>query len=97
MKYLVLIFLPTIALGLNPYEPGSYQTKHKLIYGFLNNGLNHELDVWAPITAPGEKLPVFYFLGGLGGIIPGIAYTQVNNNNNILLICAMDIGDTLIN
>ena len=42
---------------------------------FLINGLNHELDVWAPVGA--GTFPVIYFLGGLGGIIPGIAYDTV--------------------
>merc|ERR1719184_658956 len=58
-----------------PWEEGPFQPKHKFYNRFLINGLNHELDVWAP-DGPGT-FPVIYFLGGLGGIIPGIAYDTV--------------------
>jgi len=70
----VILLLACVAYStqLDPWTDGPFQPKHKLYNGFLNNGLNHELDVWAPDDA--GKFPVIYFLGGLGGIIPGIAY-----------------------
>merc|ERR1712013_162574 len=58
-----------------PWEAGPFQPKHKFYNRFLINGLDHELDVWAPDGA--GTFPVIYFLGGLGGIIPGIAYDTV--------------------
>merc|ERR1711970_283190 len=71
---LLLARLTYVSL-LDPWNDGPFQTKHKLYNGFLNNGLDHELDVWAPNGA--GSFPVIYFLGGLGGIIPGIAYDTV--------------------
>jgi len=75
-KVAVILFLasPT-CLCLDPWADGPYNTEHKLYNGFLNNGLDHELDVWAP-TAAGS-FPLLYFLGGLGSMIPGVAYSKV--------------------
>jgi len=65
--------LPTDQSG--PWAAGPFEPRHKFYNRFLINELDHELDVWAP-DGPGT-FPVIYFLGGLGGIIPGIAYDTV--------------------
>ena len=75
MRLILLLSLPTFILGSNPYEPGPYETKHMLIYGFLNNGLPKNLDVWAPATD--GTFPMLYFIDGLGSLIPGTAYSKV--------------------
>merc|ERR1739838_482449 len=67
--------LQTAALTGDPFTPGPHPVKHQLYNRFLNNGLNHELDVWAPASE--GTFPVLYFMAGLGGIVPGVAYTTV--------------------
>jgi len=71
----LLAFGAFAATSDGPWEAGPFEPRHKFYNRFLINGLNHELDVWAP-DGPGT-FPVIYFLGGLGGIIPGIAYDTV--------------------
>ena len=44
----------------------------RLYLATFNNGLDHQVDVWAP-DAPG-KFPVIYMLGGMGALFPGSIY-----------------------
>merc|ERR1719312_445041 len=70
-----LISLLVSSVSCLPWEEGAFTPKYKFYNGFLINGLSHELDVWAPDDE--GTFPVVYLLGGLGGLIPGIAYDDV--------------------
>jgi len=68
----ILSLTTLCALAGSPWGEGDLPVEHKFYNRFTINGLDHELDVWTP-DAEGN-FPVIYFLGGLGGIIPGVAY-----------------------
>lgn len=72
---LLLVFPLALVSAMDPYIPGPHQTYHHMYNSIGNIGLDHQLDIWAP-KAQGN-FPVVYFLGGLGGLIPALAYTQV--------------------
>merc|ERR1711970_216268 len=71
------LFLGQTVLALNPFEDGPYQSVHKTYYPILTSELDHLLDVWVPNTDQHVKSPIIYFVGGLGGLIPGEAYKNV--------------------
>jgi len=73
--FLILYSKISLSESLDPYNDGPYPPEHRLYLATFNNGLDHQVDVWAP-DAPG-KFPVIYMMGGMGAIFPGALYVDM--------------------
>ncbi|KAK8379652.1 hypothetical protein O3P69_019553 [Scylla paramamosain] len=73
--FLTLTSLTATTTAFDPYQPGPHNTTHIYISASDNPGLEEEIDVWVPTDI--GLYPVFFFLSGLGGIIPPIAYNEM--------------------
>ena len=46
-------------------------------YGFGNQDLHNMVDVWVPDTPEVVDSPIMLMVGGLGGLMPGVAYSTI--------------------
>ncbi|XP_023340176.1 chlorophyllase-1 [Eurytemora carolleeae] len=73
----LLIILLGEALAFDPFTHGPYRAKHKTYYGLMNQDLDNMIDVWVPDTIDTVDSPIMVMVGGLGGLMPGVAYSTI--------------------
>lgn len=46
-------------------------------YALVNADLHNMLDVWVPDSQTPVRTPILYMVGGMGGLLPGVAYDTI--------------------
>ncbi|XP_023340177.1 chlorophyllase-1 [Eurytemora carolleeae] len=65
------------AQAFDPFTSGPYASQHKTYYALVNTDLHNMIDVWVPDTLDTVDSPILFMVGGMGGLLPGVAYSTI--------------------
>ena len=50
----------------------------------MNTDLHNMIDVWVPDTLDTVDSPILFMVGGMGGLLPGVAYSTIFERSQLL-------------